>query len=95
MCSCVLFDLLCDDVCGVRVSLCVVLLFTLFVRFVCSLLRYCTVCGSFACFAVCLCLCVCLGVLCMCVFCLRLIVWCCMVCLFVGCRFVFGESCSC
>ena len=69
-------DLLCDAVCGV--SLCVVLLFNMFVRVVCVLLRCCTDCNFFACSVVCLCLCVCvcvcLGVLCVRVFCLKLIV---------------------
>ena len=35
------------------VSLCVVRLFKLFVRFVCGLLRCCTTCDLFACFVVC------------------------------------------
>ena len=41
----------------VCLSLCVVLLFKLFVRVVCGLLRCCMVCDLFACCVVCLCLC--------------------------------------
>ena len=69
LCVC---DVLCDAVCGVCVSLCVALLFELSMRVVCGFLRCCTMCELFAWFVVCLCLC--LGVLCVCVFCLELIV---------------------
>ena len=58
MCLCVVCGLLRDAVCGVCVIVCMVHVFKLFVRVVCGLLRWCTVCDSFACFVVCLCLCV-------------------------------------
>ena len=50
----------CAMLCVVRVIVCVVHLVRLFVRVVCGLLRWCTVCDLFACF-LCVCACVCLG----------------------------------